>query len=578
MEETTAGAAVHARTQGAGAATSFFRRLLPAYCDAGMLLGALFVFASLTPSLIPRAAPAQAVLSGACFAIGYGLGVLLRWLWRYLEVPVPRFARHSRRGQLVLLLCAVIVVLGLWWGQDWDGVLRKLMGISPSSPVRILVVSLGALLAGTLFIVLGRGVWLLLRAGGRLAQRALPRRVAKVLGVIATGVLLVTLLNGVIIRSILNGLDASFAARDSLIAPEVQPPTEADRSGSPASLVRWNELGRMGRSYISTGPTAEEISAFTGKPALRPLRAYVGLPAADTPAERAHLALEELKRIGGFERSMLVLITPTGTGWVDAGGIDSIEYLTHGDVASVATQYSYLSSPLTMFVDPYTGRETARALFREIYGYWRTLPRDKRPKLYLHGLSLGALNSEWSFEFFELMGDPIDGALWVGPPWIARHWRSATKSRNAGTPAWRPQFRDSSFVRFMNQQGSSAPPGAAWGPMRIVYLQYASDAVTFFDEAWFFREPDWLQPPRGPDVSPEMRWYPVVTMLQTAVDMPLSMDTPLGFGHAYAPTDYLAAWIEVTGRDDWTPEQIARLKQHLEKRRQASIESQVPGG
>ncbi|MGB8019841.1 MAG: alpha/beta-hydrolase N-terminal domain-containing protein, partial [Candidatus Nanopelagicales bacterium] len=220
MEETTAGAVAHARTQGAGAATSFFRRLLPAYCDAGMLLGALFVFASLTPSLIPRAAPAQAALSGACFAIGYGLGVLLRWLWRYLEVPVPRFARHSRRGQLVLLLCAVIVVLGLWWGQDWDGVLRKLMGISPSSPVRILVVSLGALLAGTLFIVLGRGTWLLLRAGGRLAQRALPRRVAKVLGVIATGVLLVTLLNGVIVRSILNGLDASFAARDSLIAPE----------------------------------------------------------------------------------------------------------------------------------------------------------------------------------------------------------------------------------------------------------------------------------------------------------------------------------------------------------------------
>ena len=108
---------------------------------------------------------------------------------------------------------------------------------------------------------------------------------------------------------------------------------------------------------------------------------------------------------------------------------------TVGDVASVAAQYSYLSSPLTMFVDPYTGRETARALFREIYGYWHTLPRDKRPKLYLYGLSLGAQNSEWSFEFFELMGDPIDGALWVGPPWTARYWRAATEARNPGTPA-----------------------------------------------------------------------------------------------------------------------------------------------
>jgi uncharacterized membrane protein len=578
MNESTASAAAHARAQGAAGATRFFRRLLPGYCNAGMLLGALFVFASLTPSLIPRAAPEQAALSGACFAIGYGLGVLLRWLWRYLEIPLPRVARHPRSWQPVLLLSAVIVVLGLWWGQDWDGVLRKLMGIPPSSAVRILVVGLGALVVGTLFIVLGRGVWLLLRAGGRMAQRALPRRVANVLGVIATGVLLVMLLNGVVIRFILSGLEASFAARDSLIAPEVMPPTEVDRSGSPASLVRWNELGRMGRRYISTGPTAEEISAFTGKPAMRPLRVYVGLAAADTPADRAHLALEELKRIGGFERSVLVLITPTGTGWVDPGGIDSIEYLTHGDVASVAAQYSYLNSPLTMFVDPYTGREMARALFREIYGYWHTLPRDKRPKLYLHGLSLGAQNSEWSFEFFELMGDPIDGALWVGPPWTARYWRAATEARNPGTPAWRPQFGDSSFVRFMNQQGSGAPHGATWGPMRIVYLQYASDAITFFNEAWFFREPDWLQPPRGLDVSAKMRWYPVVTMLQTAMDMPLSMNTPLGFGHAYAPTDYLAAWIEVTGRDDWTPQQIARLKQHLEERRRAGIESQMPGG
>jgi uncharacterized membrane protein len=114
--------------------------------------------------------------------------------------------------------------------------------------------------------------------------------------------------------------------------------------------------------------------------------------------------------------------------------------------------------------------------------------------------------------------------------------------------------------------------------MRVVYLQYASDAVTFFDEAWFFREPDWLKKPRGPDVSPEMRWYPVVTMLQTAVDMPLSMSTPIGFGHAYAPRDYLAGWVEVVGSGDWTPEEIVRLQQHLGERRQDGIESMVPGG
>jgi uncharacterized membrane protein len=553
-------------------------RLFPRLSTTGLLVGALFLFASLTPSLLPRPALAQALLSGACLAIGYGIGVALRWLWRYLEMPVPAFARGARRMQAVAILFLLILVFGLWRGQSWENVLRELMGMDPAAPLRFVVVGAGALLSGQLFLSAARGLWSLLQAGGRLARRVMPRRVANVLGVAATVLLLVFLLNGVIIRAVLDGLDASFAARDSLIPPELEPPQEASRSGSAESLVRWNELGRMGRRYISSGPSAAEIEAFTGQPAKQPLRAYAGLAVGETPEERARIALEELKRIGGFERSVLVIITPTGTGWVDPGSIDSLEYLRHGDVASVAVQYSYLSSPLTMFVDPDTGRETARAVFREIYGYWHSLPRDRRPKLYLNGLSLGALNSENSFDFFELMGDPVDGALWVGPPWTARHWRSAMEGRNPGSPAWRPKFRDASFVRFMNQEGTQLPPDTPWGPMRIVYLQYASDAVTFFNEAWFFREPDWLRPPRGPDVSPEMRWYPIVTMVQTAADMPLSMSANLGVGHSYAPSDYLAGWIEVTGRSDWAPEQVARLKRHLEERRRAGIESQVPGG
>ena len=74
--------------------------------------------------------------------------------------------------------------------------------------------------------------------------------------------------------------------------------------------------------------------------------------------------------------------------------MDSVEYLHDGDVASVAVQYSYLNSPLSLLFQPEYGADAARALFAEIYGYWTTLPKDKRPKLYLHGLSLGAMNSE----------------------------------------------------------------------------------------------------------------------------------------------------------------------------------------
>lgn len=69
--------------------------------------------------------------------------------------------------------------------------------------------------------------------------------------------------------------------------------------------------------------------------------------------------------------------------------------------------------------------------------------------------------------------------------------------------------------------------------------------------------------PRGPDVSPELRWYPVVTMLQLALDMAVATNTPMGFGHVYAPEHYVDAWVAVTDVHNWSADALARLKSHL---------------
>jgi uncharacterized membrane protein len=55
--------------------------------------------------------------------------------------------------------------------------------------------------------------------------------------------------------------------------------------------------------------------------------------------------------------------------------------------------------------------------------------------------------------------------------------------------------------------------------------------------------PDWTALPRGPDVSPELRWYPVVTMLQLVLDMLMANGTPMGYGHVFAPAHYVDAWL-----------------------------------
>jgi len=537
------------------------------FSTGGFLLGTLFFAASLTPTLLPRTFLTQGVLSGCALASGYGIGVFVCWLLAYMELL--RLNGLLRVAKLAAATgCVIVAVTSLWQAAQWQNSIRELMELEPVDTVRPLEVTLIALALFVTLIALARFFRLTLRFVATKVNRFLPERVSNVIGVIAAVALFWSVINGVLFRGALRVAEASFQEYDELIEPETEPPKDPLKTGSSASLLAWHKLGRAGQQFISSGPTREDISTLSGRGALEPVRVYVGLRSADTLELRAKLALEELKRVGGFERSVLIVVTPTGTGWVDPAGMDSVEYLHDGAVASVVLQYSYLASWLYLLVDPGYGADVARALFTEIYGYWITLPKDSRPRLYLHGISLGAMNSELSTDLIEILGDPFAGALWSGPPYSSRLWRWLTDRRNPGSPAWLPRFRDRSFVRFMNQHGEdpSSAPNAAWGPMRIVYLQYASDPVTFFDYRSFYREPDWMLPPRGPDVSRQLRWYPLVTLLQLALDMFMATDAPIGYGHVYAAEHYIDAWIQVTEARDWPPEGITRLKQHLSKR------------
>lgn len=539
------------------------RRQLLSLSGVGLMLGALFFAAALTPTLIPRSYLTQGALAGGCFAIGYFAGVLWRRLWHYLELPEPSARARSIANALVAAGCLLVVMVSLWRAAEWQNAIRAVMNMAPVETAHPFKVCAIALITFVVLLVLERSFALIARFLAARIRRVIPRKVANVIGVLVAGLLFWSIASNVLIRTAFNALDSSFRELDVLLEPERPQPTAADRTGSPNSLVKWKELGRMGRRFIASGPTAAEISAVTGRPAQDPVRVYVGLGSGDTAQARARLALDELERQHGFDRKVLIVITPTGTGWIDPAAMDTLEYLHHGDVASVAMQYSYLNSPLSLLFQPEYGTEAARALFVEIYGYWTTLPKDRRPKLYLHGLSLGALNSEKSAELFEMIGDPIAGALWSGPPFESRNWRSITANRNPGSPAWLPKFRDGRFVRFMNQNGPTVPADAPWGPMRMVYLQYASDAITFFAYRDAYQAPAWMNAPRGPDVSPELRWYPIVTMLQLALDMAVATNAPMGFGHVYAPEHYVDAWVAVTDVRDWSADALAQLKQQL---------------
>ncbi|MCE6959150.1 alpha/beta-hydrolase family protein [Cereibacter sphaeroides] len=541
--------------------TAFLR----SFSAFGLMLGTLFFAASLTPSLVPRAPVVQGMLGGLCLAAGYGIGVLVRAVWVALELPVLTGRARRLADAAAMLGCAAAAGLALWWAAGWQNRLRALMDMEPIDSADPFTVAALALLVFGLLVLTARLFGGIRRRLSRLFAHVLPRPQAALVALLATAILFWSIGNGLLVTGVMRTLDRIYAELDARFEEDSPEPADPLKTGGPGSLLTWEGLGRAGRETIAAGPDAVEIAAMTGAagsglPVREPLRVYVGLNSAEDPATRAELALAELIRIGAFERSNLVIVTPTGTGWIDPEGRRAMEYVLRGDVASVSVQYSYLASWIALLAAPDYGAETAREVFAAVYGHWTSLPRDRRPRLYLNGLSLGAFNSDLSHDLHQVIGDPYAGALWSGPPFNSRTWKGVAAARNPDTPVWAPQFRDGSVIRFTTQQNRLAEARAPWGPYRVVFLQYPSDAITFYDPSSLWRKPEWMKPPLGPDVSPDLVWIPVVTFLQLTFDLMLAVTPPKGHGHVYAFEHYLDAWAGLTEAPGWTPEALEAVK------------------
>jgi len=324
------------------------------------------------------------------------------------------------------------------------------------------------------------------------------------------------------------------------------------RSGGPGSLVSWDSLGREGRTFMSGGPSAADISAFTGTKASEPIRAYAGLESADSSQDRAALAVDDLVRAGGFDRDYLMVATTTGSGWVSPGGADTFEYMTGGNSAIVAMQYSYLPSWISYLVDQREAREAGRDLFDAVYEHWLTLPQDRRPKLIGFGESLGSFGGEAAFSGEIDMSNRLDGALFTGPPNFNPLYRDFVDNRDPGTTEVQPTFRDGRIVRFDGSNAGTFPPaGSPWEGHRIAYVQHPSDPIVWWSPNLLIHEPDWLDEPRGYDVVADMHWAPFVTFWQVTLDLPGATAVPGGHGHVYTP-NYVDGWTAVLRPTGWT--------------------------
>jgi uncharacterized membrane protein len=534
------------------------------FSGTGLVAALAFFALSLSPSLVPRGGFFQGFVSGVTIFIGYGIGVAAQWLWEYLELPKP-YGRTRRI--LVASLLGVIGVgtaVAVWQHVGWQNDVRSNFGMESIGVLVWVEILIATTLFASLLLVIRRSIRRLFRFLASWLNRRLPRRLSRVLSGFALVILLLFLLNGLLVRGLFAFANASFSVTDGGTPAGVEQPLSPLRSGSPASLVLWDSLGQWGRGFVGTGPTVDELRAFHGDGAVEPIRVYVGQGSADSLQQRADLVLEELKRTGAFDREVLLMATTTGTGWLDPNAMDTLEYAVGGNSAIVGVQYSFFPSWLSLLADQAVVKETSRVVFDTVHAHWSTLPENDRPRIYVFGLSLGSYGAESILTSIDIVNSPIDGALFAGPPFLNELRNEVVADRDEGSPAWLPIYEEGRTVRFTGREDALGVPQGEWGRTKIVYLQHASDPVTFFSPSLAFRHPEWLQEgQRGPDVSEKMNWIPVVTMWQVAADVGAASLVPEGFGHLYGPSEYLNAWIALIQPGGWDAGDSDRLVGYL---------------
>lgn len=530
----------------------------------GIVLAVAFFSISLSPSLVPRPYMLQGILAGLVIAIGYGLGVVIKWLWDYLSFPILKNNYLIVFKINISIFCAVLFFYSVYYSNHWQNDLRLSMGLEPNDfSLTIYMMLIAIVVAAVIFLI----VKLLSSLFSKIKKRVkniIPQRVANVVSFSLVIGLVFFLTNNIMISKMVAGLDDTYLIIDENIESKVSSPSRTTVSGSADSYVPWNTLGKAGQDFIRNGPDKSAIESFLNTNSLDPIRVYVGLRTRDTAEARAELALQELIRTKAFERSKLVIATPTGTGWLDPSAVDPFEYLHLGDTAIVAMQYSYLPSWLTLLVDPSGAKKSAQQLYNKVHQYWSRLDKETRPDLYLFGLSLGAYGAETSINLTTIIKNPIQGALFVGTPFPSTIAPILTKLRNEGSPQWQPIIQDSSMVRFTAQENALKNDQWQWGPVRIVYVQYASDPIVFFSTDLYRKEPDWIKGVRGFDVSTEFKWFPLITFFQVLFDIPMAEKMPRGHSHNYSAGSYIDGWIEVSSPKAWLEKDSDRLEALLD--------------
>jgi uncharacterized membrane protein len=576
---------------------------------SGIVLGAAMATRSFGPSLMPRKTGNQALVSGASAAAGFAIGnatygvvgstfapedqaavfaatgaagllgsllvreqageeldrAVLRSIGQSLAagsaacggVALVRGARDPLRAGLALgAVGAGLGAISVF--RDLRHQIAALDDVDPPPPRALPALGQSVTVAGVLAAVVNG-----YRRSGRsmsdLLQRrfGLSRDLADVGGRVGA-----TVAWGAVGAAFADTFVRGMALYDRVMDPGYdRPPLTAKCSGGPGSCIEFSRIGRQGRRFIGNVPTREDIAEVMGTPALaEPIRIFIGYDAASKPEERVALALRELERTRAYDRAVLVVGSPAGTGYVDTVPFETVDYLSLGDCAGVCVQYERLPSLLAI-QRVGVGAHHYRLLLEGIHAALQDRAPTDRPRVVLYGESLGCWAGQdalmpGGLQRLDELG--IDRALFAGTPFYSGWMRNALAGRTAPPGA---------VIEVDSPDELERLDDAARRSLRVVLLSHDNDPVRKLTLDLLVKRPDWLQGQRPPGVSDHQRYAPVVTAIQTIVDTANATNQVPGVfravGHDYR-LDLPAATLAAYCLDRPTPEVWSRLMAKLQ--------------
>jgi uncharacterized membrane protein len=327
----------------------------------------------------------------------------------------PPTPRHGRRARVVVAAVATALLGPVLWWADAQQDVQRVAAGVAPDGIRHWVVA-AAIVAGV--VLLGRGV----RHVVRLRRRAWRPTVA-------------------------------LAAMAALMAPAAPAHATVPRVTSDRLLTASSPVGAV--------------------------RAYAAQRPDESPHQRAQRVADDLVARGGLTRSRVVVMVPTGSGWVDPAAVEGFERRFDGDVALVGMQYAATPSWVAFLFQRGVAEEGARELEAAVADRIARLPQNARPELHLYGESLGALAGQ------AVLADPVEAARVCSALWVG------------------------------------SPGGAKAGRGREASVANPSDPVVHATPALLFR------PTAG---GP---WLPGVSFVQASFDYIGSLSLPAGHGHRY---------------------------------------------